>query len=26
VTKNPRTSNDRFVIEGRVQLPGSDEQ
>jgi len=26
VTKNPRTSNDRFVIEARVQLPGSDEQ
>lgn len=26
VTKNPRTSNDRFVIEARVRLPGSDEQ
>ena len=26
VTKNPRTGNDRFVIEGRVQSPGSDDQ
>jgi general secretion pathway protein L len=26
VTKNPRTSNDRFVIEARVRFPGDDEQ